>query len=43
MIETFKWQDGEGLGSNKVGEGNGDNIPEPPKTHLKNDLPPKPN
>jgi hypothetical protein len=24
----------------KVGEGSGENIPEPPKTHYKNDLPP---
>jgi hypothetical protein len=31
MIETFKRQDGEGLGANKVGEGIGDNIPEPAK------------
>jgi hypothetical protein len=43
MIETFKRQDGDGLGANKVGEGSGDNIPEPPKTHHKNDFPPKPN
>jgi hypothetical protein len=43
MIETFKRQDGEGLGENKVGEGSGENIPEPPKTHNKNDFPPKPN
>jgi hypothetical protein len=43
MIETFKRQDGEGLGANKVGEGSGDNIPEPPKTHHKDDFPPKPN
>jgi hypothetical protein len=35
MIETFKRQDGEGLGANKVGEGSGQNIPEPPKTHHK--------
>jgi hypothetical protein len=27
MIETFKRQDGEGLGANKVGEGSGENIP----------------
>jgi hypothetical protein len=38
MIEAFKRQDGEGLGANKVGEGSGENIPEPPKTHHKNDL-----
>jgi outer membrane biosynthesis protein TonB len=43
MIETFKRQDGEGLGANKVGEGSGEHIPEPPKTHHKNDFPPKPN
>jgi hypothetical protein len=43
MIETYKRQDGEGLGANKVGEGNGENIPEPPKTHHKNAFPPKPN
>jgi hypothetical protein len=43
MIETFKRQDGEGLGENKVGEGSGENISEPPKTHHKNDFPPKPN
>jgi hypothetical protein len=29
--------------ANKVGEGSGENIPEPPKTHHKNDFPPKPN
>jgi hypothetical protein len=43
MIKTYKRQDGEGLGANKVGEGNGENIPEPPKIHHKNDFPPKPN
>jgi hypothetical protein len=43
MIEAFKRQDGEGLGANKVGEGSGENIPEPPKNHHKNDFPPKPN
>jgi hypothetical protein len=43
VIETFKRQNGEGLGANKVGEGGGENIPEPPKTHHKNDCPPKPN
>jgi hypothetical protein len=43
MIETFKRKDGEGLGANKVGEGSGENIPEPSKTHHKNDFPPKPN
>jgi hypothetical protein len=35
MIETFKRQNGEGLGANKVGEGSEENIPEPPKTHQK--------
>jgi hypothetical protein len=40
MIEAFKRQDGEGLGANKVGEGSGENIPEPPKTHHKNYFPP---
>jgi hypothetical protein len=35
MIETYKRQNGEGLGANKVGEGSGKNIPEPPKTHHK--------
>jgi hypothetical protein len=43
MIETYKRQDGEGLGANKVGDGSGENILEPPKTHHKNDFPPKPN
>jgi hypothetical protein len=43
MIEAFKWQDGVGLGANKVGEGSRENIPEPPKTHHKNNFPPKPN
>jgi hypothetical protein len=28
------------LGANKVGEGSGENIPEPQKTHHKNDFPP---
>jgi hypothetical protein len=38
MIETYKRQDGEALGANKVGEGSGMNegkigdFPEPPKT-----------
>jgi hypothetical protein len=31
MIETFKRQNGEGLGANKVGEGSGENSPEPTK------------
>jgi hypothetical protein len=43
MIETYKRQDGEGLGSNKVGEGSGENIPEPQKMHHKNVFVPKPN
>jgi hypothetical protein len=43
MIKTYKRQDGEGLGANKVGEGSSENIPEPPKTHLKNAFVPKPN
>jgi hypothetical protein len=43
MIETYKPQDGEGLGANKVGEGSSENIPEPPKTHHKNAFVPKPN
>jgi hypothetical protein len=43
MIETFKRQDCEGLGANKVGEGSEENIPVPSKTHHKNDFPPKPN
>jgi hypothetical protein len=43
MIEAFKRRDGEGLGANKVGEGRGENIPEPPKTHHNNDFAPKPN
>jgi hypothetical protein len=43
MIETFKRQNVEGFGANKVGEGSEENIPKPPKTHHKNDFPPKPN
>jgi hypothetical protein len=49
MIETYKHQDGEALGANKVGEGSGENegkigdIPEPPKNHHKNAFVPKPN
>jgi hypothetical protein len=35
MIETNKRPDGEGLGVNKVGEGSGENIPEPPKPTTK--------
>jgi hypothetical protein len=41
MIDTYKRQDGEGLGANKVGEGSGENIPEPQKIHHKNAFPPK--
>jgi hypothetical protein len=41
MIELFKRQDGEGLGANKVGEGSGENILEPPKTHHKKRFPSK--
>jgi hypothetical protein len=49
MIETYKLQDGEVLGANKVGEGSGENegkiedILEPPKTHHKNAFVPKSN
>jgi hypothetical protein len=43
MTESYKRRDGEGLGANMVGEGSGENILEPPKTHHKNDFPPKPN
>jgi hypothetical protein len=43
MIEASKRQDGEGLGANKDGEGSRENVLEPPKTHHKNDFPPKPN
>jgi hypothetical protein len=43
MIETYKRQYGEGLGANRVGEGSGENILEPPKTHHKNVFVPKPN
>jgi hypothetical protein len=49
MIETYKHQDGEALGANKVGEGGGENerkigdIPELPKTHYKNVFVPKSN
>jgi hypothetical protein len=43
MIETYKRQDGEGLGANKVAEGSGQNIPEPPTTHHRNAFPPEPN
>jgi hypothetical protein len=43
MIKTFKRQNGEELGANKVVEGSEKNISEPPKPHHKNDFPPKPN
>jgi hypothetical protein len=43
MIETYKRLDGEGLGASKVSEGSGENILETPKTHHKNDFPPKSN
>jgi hypothetical protein len=49
IIETHKHYNGEALGANKGGEGNGENegkirdIPEPPKTHQKNFFVPKPN
>jgi hypothetical protein len=43
MIKTYKHQDGEGLGANKVGEGRCENIPESPKIHHKNAFVPKPN
>jgi hypothetical protein len=36
-------RDGEGLGTNKVGEGSGENVPEPPKSHHKNAFLPKSN
>jgi hypothetical protein len=35
MIETNKRQDGEGLGVKTFGEGSGENILEPQKTHHK--------
>jgi hypothetical protein len=49
MIEAYKRYDGQALGSDKVGEGSGENegkisdIPEPPKTYHKNVYAPKPN
>jgi hypothetical protein len=49
MIEAYKHYDGQALGSDKVGEGSGqnegkiDDIPEPPKTYHKNVYAPKPN
>jgi hypothetical protein len=33
MIKTYKRRDGEGLGANNIGEGSGENIAEPQKTH----------
>jgi hypothetical protein len=47
MIETYKHQDGEALGANKVGEGNGENegkigdISEPPQTPAPPVFPPQ--
>jgi hypothetical protein len=43
MIETYKCQDGEALGANKVGENEGKigDILEPPKTHHENAFVPK--
>jgi hypothetical protein len=49
MIEAYKRYDGQALGSDKVGEGSGENegkigdIPKPPKTYHKNAYAPKPN
>jgi hypothetical protein len=49
MMETYKHQDGKALGSEKVGEANGEgeekigDILAPPKTYHKNDFAPKPN
>ena len=49
MIEAYKRYDEQVLGSDKVGEGSGENegkigdIPEPPKTHHKNLYAPKSN
>jgi hypothetical protein len=45
MIETYKCQDGEALGANKVGENEGKirDILDAPKTHHKNAIVPKPN
>jgi hypothetical protein len=44
MIKTYKRQNGESLGANKVVEGSGEShIPKPPKTHHKNAFVPKPN
>jgi hypothetical protein len=48
MIEAYKCYNGQALGSDKVGEGSGENegkvgdIPEPPKTYHKNAYAPKP-
>jgi hypothetical protein len=49
MIDAYKRYDVQALGSEKVGEGSGENegkigdIPEPPKTYHKNAYAPKPN
>jgi hypothetical protein len=49
MIEAYKRYDGQALGVDKIGEGNGEDegkigdIPEPQKTHHKNAYAPKPN
>jgi hypothetical protein len=49
MIETYKHQDGQALGSEKVGESSGEggekigDIQAPPKTYHKNAYAPKPN
>jgi hypothetical protein len=43
MIDTYKRQEGEGLGANKDGEGSGENIPMPPKNPSQKLFPPKPN
>jgi hypothetical protein len=49
MMETYKFQDGKALGSEKVGESSGDggekigDIQAPPKTYHKNAYVPKPN
>jgi hypothetical protein len=49
MMETYKHQDGQALGSEKVGESSGEggekigDIQAPPKTYHKNAYAPKPN
>jgi hypothetical protein len=49
MIKAYKHHDGQALGSDKVGEGSGEDeekigdIPEPPKTYHKNSYAPKTN